>query len=311
VFDGIGDLVIDAPLALAFTAGMVASINPCGFALLPAYVASFVAGDDASIAGHRRIARAAAVSLAVSVGFAITFVLVGVVFDIASGWLRQQMPWLTIAIGAVMLVVGIAAIAGWKPRLPFQGPAVTTSRSALGMVGFGFTYALVSLSCTLGPFLAVTGFAMQRSFVGGTVTYVTYALGMGVIILALSVSAALAHDSLVGTLRSMSRWAPRLAGVLLVASGAYAVWYGRHELEVYGGNLQQDSFVEFGLNLQTRFIVFTESIGAERIALAVLAITIVAYTTLRLRSARLASATEQAIQSPIQSSSPDKQEQNA
>jgi hypothetical protein len=80
---------------------------------------------------------------------------------------------------------------------------------------------------------------------------------------------------------------------------------------VYGGNLQQDPFVEFGLNLQTRFIVFTESIGAERIAIAVLAITTVAYMTLRLRSARLASATEQAIQSPIQSSSPDKQEQHA
>jgi hypothetical protein len=175
------------------------------------------------------------------------------------------------------------------------------------MVGFGFTYALVSLSCTLGPFLAVTGFAMQRSFVGGLITYVTYALGMGVIILALSVSAALAHDSLVGMLRSMSQWAPRLAGLLLVASGAYAVWYGRHELEVYGGDLQRDPFVEFGLNLQTRFIVFTESIGAERIAVAVLAVTAVAYMALRLRSARLVSAAQQT----DQSSSPDKQRQDA
>ena len=188
----------------------------CGFALLPAYVASFVAGDDASIAGHRRIARAV-VSVPCGLGRFRHHVRPRrvVVSHIVLGRLRQQMPWLTIVIGAVMLVVGIAAIAGWKPRLPFQSPAATTSRSALGMVGFGFTYALVSLSCTLGPFLAVTGFAMQRSFVGGTVTYVTYALGMGVIILALSVSVVLAHDSLVGTLRSMSR-APRSAGVLLV-----------------------------------------------------------------------------------------------
>lgn len=300
--------MIDAPLALAFTAGMVASINPCGFALLPAYVASFVAGDDATTTGHRRIARAAVVSVAVSVGFAITFVLVGVVFDVASGWLRQRMPWLTIVIGAVMLVVGIAAIAGWKPRLPFQGPAVATTRSAVGMVGFGSTYALVSLSCTLGPFLAVTGFAMQRSLVGGMVTYVTYALGMGVIILALSVSAALAHDSLAGALRSMSRWAPRIAGVLLVASGAYAIWYGRHELKVYGGNLQQDTFVEFGLNLQTRFIVLIESIGAERFALAVLVITVGAYTALRVRSARLAATTPQGNQTRAREQ--EKQEQH-
>lgn len=279
--------MIDAPLALAFTAGMVASINPCGFALLPAYVASFVAGDDSSIAGHRRIARAVVVSLAVSIGFAVTFVLIGVIFDAASGLLREKMPWLTIVIGTFMLMVGVAAIAGWKPRLPFQGPATTPRRSAVGMVGFGITYAMVSLSCTLGPFLAVTGFAMRRSALGGVVTYITYAAGMGVIILALSVSAALAHDSLVGSLRSLSRWAPRLAGLLLVVSGLYAIWYGRHELRVYGGDLRQDDLVEFGLDLQTRFILLTESIGALRIAVAVVAVTSLAYTALRLRSGRL------------------------
>lgn len=275
--------MFDAPLALAFTAGMVASINPCGFALLPAYVASFVAGDDASIAGHRRIARAVVVSVAVSIGFAVTFVLVGVIFDAASGFLRQKMPWLTIVIGTIMLIVGVASIGGWKPRLPFQAPASTPRRSAVGMVGFGITYAMVSLSCTLGPFLAVTGFAMRRSALGGVVTYVTYAVGMGVIILALSVSAALAHDSVVGSLRSLSRWAPRIAGLLLVVSGLYAIWYGRHELRVYGGDLRQDDVVEFGLDLQTRFIVFTETLGALRIAVAVVAVTLLAYAVLRLK----------------------------
>jgi cytochrome c-type biogenesis protein len=276
--------VIDAPLALAFTAGMVASINPCGFALLPAYVAAFLAGDDASTSGHRRVLRAVGVSAAVSVGFAITFVLVGVVFDTASGLLRQRMPWLTIAIGALMVVAGIAAIAGWKPRLPFSQREAASSRSVLGMIGFGFTYAIVSLSCTLGPFLAVTGFAMSRSALGGIVTYLTYALGMGVIVLALSVSAAVAHESLVGSMRSLSRYAPRIAGGLLVISGGYAVWYGRHELRVYDGDLRQDQFVEVGTNLQTRFIVVTQSVGSLRIGLAIVALTLLAYVALRLRS---------------------------
>ena len=63
-----------------------------------------------------------------------------------------------------------------------------------------------------------------------------FAAGMGTIILALSVSAALAHDSFVGTLRNASRFAPRLAGLLLLLSGGYAIWYGRYELSVYDGN---------------------------------------------------------------------------
>jgi cytochrome c biogenesis protein CcdA len=283
--------MIDAPLALAFTAGMVASINPCGFALLPAYVAAFVAGDHSTVSGHRRVGRAVAVSAAVSVGFAITFVVVGGIFDSASGLFRQRIPWLTIAVGAFMMLFGVAAIAGWKPRLPFQGQVATSSRSTLGMIAFGVTYAIVSLSCTLGPFLAVTGFAMSRSAVGGVVTYFSYALGMGVIILTLSVSAALAHDSFVVSLRSLSRYAPRIAGGLLVVSGGYAVWYGRHELLVYGGDLRRDGIVEAGTNLQTRFIVLTESIGAVRIGVAVAVITLLAYLALRLRSRRLAVTT--------------------
>lgn len=275
--------MIDAPLALAFTAGMIASINPCGFALLPAYVGAFVAGDDTRVRADRRILRAVGVSAAVSMGFAAMFIIVGVVFNSASSALRQRMPWVTIAVGVVMLAMGIATIAGWKPRLPFQNRTSVVRRDAVGMAGFGFTYALVSLSCTLGPFLSVSTFAMQRSFGGGIVTYVVYAAGMGTIILALSVSAALAHDSLVGTLRNASKFAPRIAGLLLLVSGGYAIWYGRYELGVYDGNLSSDSVVEVGTNLQIRFTQFALSMGSTRIALAVVAITAASYLTFRLR----------------------------
>lgn len=275
--------MIDAPLALAFTAGMIASINPCGFALLPAYVGAFVAGDDTRDRMDRRIARAIGVSATVSIGFAVMFVIVGVVFSTASNALRQQMPWVTIVVGIVMVAMGIASIIGWKPMLPFQSRMTSRGHGALGMATFGFAYALVSLSCTLGPFLSVSTFAMRRSFVGGIATYLVYAAGMGVIILALSVSAALAHDSLVGALRNVSRYASRLAGVLLLLSGGFAIWYGRFELAVYAGDVSRDSIVELGTNLQTRFIVLTQRVGAQRIALLIIALTAGVYVVSRLR----------------------------
>ena len=34
--------MIDGAFAYAFTAGMVASVNPCGFAMLPAYLSYFL-----------------------------------------------------------------------------------------------------------------------------------------------------------------------------------------------------------------------------------------------------------------------------
>ena len=40
--------MIDAPFALAFAAGTVAAFNPCGFALLPAYLGWFLGAEDAA-----------------------------------------------------------------------------------------------------------------------------------------------------------------------------------------------------------------------------------------------------------------------
>lgn len=303
--------MIDAPLALAFAAGMIASINPCGFALLPAFIGAFVAGDDTQTRADHRIARAVGVSAAVSVGFAAMFIIVGVVFSSASSTLRQQMPWLTITVGVIMMTMGVASIAGWKPRLPFQGRTTTQRTDVVGMAMFGFAYALVSLSCTLGPFLSVSTFALQRSFVGGIATYVVYAAGMGTIILALSISAALAHDSFTGLLRNASRYAPRLAGGLLLASGGYAVWYGRYELSFYGGNRSRDSFVTFGTNLQIRFAMLTQTVGTERIAIAIVAITVAAFVAFRVRHRCIATSvasnpTAPAIESPSSTSQPDR-----
>jgi cytochrome c biogenesis protein CcdA len=37
--------VFEAPLGLAVAAGMLAAVNPCGFALLPAYLSLLISGD--------------------------------------------------------------------------------------------------------------------------------------------------------------------------------------------------------------------------------------------------------------------------
>ncbi|WP_347598735.1 hypothetical protein [Acrocarpospora sp. B8E8] len=41
----------DLPLTLALTAGLVAAFNPCGFALLPAYLTMLIADQGASRRG--------------------------------------------------------------------------------------------------------------------------------------------------------------------------------------------------------------------------------------------------------------------
>ena len=74
--------MIDGAFALAFLSGVVATVNPCGFAMLPAYLSYFLgieshaAVDEPTQASLRR---ALLVSASVSAGFLAVFTVLGVV----------------------------------------------------------------------------------------------------------------------------------------------------------------------------------------------------------------------------------------
>jgi cytochrome c-type biogenesis protein len=67
--------VVEAPIALALVAGMLAAVNPCVFALLPAYLALLVRGEAAA-SDHSPVAavgRALAAAAAMTAGSAAVF----------------------------------------------------------------------------------------------------------------------------------------------------------------------------------------------------------------------------------------------
>jgi len=284
--------MITAPIALAFTAGMVATFNPCGFSLLPAYIGVFVAGDRTGERVDRRLMRALVVAAAVSVGFVIVFATVGLIIDSIASEARRQLPWITIVLGGLLIVGGMATVAGWKPRLTIVAPNVGGGRGRAGaMVGYGATYAIASLSCTIGPFLAVTGAALSQSPIEGIATYVAYALGMGSIILALSVASSMAHSSVANHLRRLSRVAPRLGGALMVLAGGYAIWYGRWELAVYDGNLATDPLIDTMEDVRLWIVNLVEGLGAGPILFLVAVVgSATVYLTRRGRTAKIAPA---------------------
>ncbi len=276
-------------LALAFTAGMVATFNPCGFSLLPVYLGAFVAGDEIDVSTERRLARAAGVSVAVAIGFVAVFASVGLIIDRIANATQQQLPWVTIAIGGLLVVLGRAAVAGWRPKVPMAIPDLTTGRSGfLMMVGYGVTFAVASLSCTIGPFLAVTGAALRGTALTAAATYVAYALGMGLIVLLLSLGAAAAHTSIATNLRNFARFAPRVGGALMIVAGVYAMWYGRWELAVYDGRLGDDPVVDRIENVRLRFVDEILRIGATPLLLLAASTTVglLAWSRIRRRRAR-------------------------
>ena len=255
-------------IALAFTAGMVATFNPCGFSLLPAYIGAFVAGDQLTERADQRVLRAIGVAASVSIGFIIVFATVGIIIDQIAAEIRRQLPWVTIVIGGLLILAGIAMAIGWKPSLGVRGPQFSTNTNhPRVMIGYGITYAIASLSCTIGPFLAVTGTALSQSPLQALSTYIAYALGMGVVILVLSVASALAHSTVANHMRRLARVAPRFGGALMVLAGGYAIWYGRWELAVYDGDLGTDPVIETMEDIRLWFVNTIDTIGAQRLAL--------------------------------------------
>jgi cytochrome c-type biogenesis protein len=229
---------VNAPLALAFTAGMLATVNPCGFAMLPAYLSYFLGVDDrAGGTAQVGVVRALEVALAVSAGFMSVFAVVGAIFEWSTVPILDYTPWISIIIGILLVVVGIATMRGFElslrlPRLQKGG----RDRTVRSMFLFGISYATVSLGCTLPLFLTnVAGTVNRENALSGTATFIAYGVGMTLVLLTLTVSLALARRSLVGFLRRSQQHINRVAGALLTIAGAYVAYYGWYEVRVLDG----------------------------------------------------------------------------
>ncbi len=218
---------MEAPFALAFAAGLVASVNPCGFAMLPAYL-SFLIGTGGSDE-HRpaAVARALRVGLTVSAGFLVVFGAAGLALSAGARWLTTAIPWAALVVGLVLAVVGVVMLAGRSVPLRLPAPTRATSGAGVGATAaFGVSYAIASLSCTLPVFLVVIGGAgTQGSLAAGVATFGVYAAGMALPLLGVAVALALGKDAFVRRLRGLARYTTRVAGGLLVLAGGYIVFY--------------------------------------------------------------------------------------
>jgi cytochrome c-type biogenesis protein len=225
--------VISGPFALALSSGMLATVNPCGFAMLPAYLSYFL-GLSGEGTEHRStskaLARALVVSAALLAGFFVVFVSFGIVvrgLGVSQGDVLRYAKWPATIIGVTLIVVGIAMLAGWHlpiatPRMSAGGKDTTLTSMSL----FGVSYAVTSLSCGSGPFIGtvMNSFSLQ-GYVSGVAVFASYALGMGMVVTALTVSMSLAQQGFLRVLRASMRYVDRIAGVLLVGAGAYLIYY--------------------------------------------------------------------------------------
>ena len=224
-------------VGLAFAAGMVAALNPCGFAMLPAYLALVVRGNGNSVAVA--IGRAVAATAVMTLGFLVVFGAFGLLTVALAATVQRYVPYVTVVIGTVLVALGIWLVCGRE--LTMLVPDRVT-RSAAGsptarlgsMFGYGVGYSVASLSCTVGPFLAVTGAAISGASVAARVgIYVAYAGGFALVVGTLAIVAALAGSALTDRLRRILPMVNRIGGALLILVGLYVAYYGYYEVQLF------------------------------------------------------------------------------
>jgi len=266
--------MVDVPIALAFTAGMLATVNPCGFAMLPAYLGYFLGLDDDSPDAFRSVLRALIVALTVAAGFVTVFGVIGFVTAQFSVFINAQLPWVTMVLGLVLAGVGVAMLRGYSPTVSLPKlEKGTGSRALPSMFVFGMSYAIASLSCTIPVFTAtISATLTQSSFGGVVIVFLTYAAGMATILAVLTVAVALAKQQFVAGMRRSLPYVQRASGGLLIVAGLFLTYYGWYELQVLGGNLRPAGPGDLALGLQDGFASMIADVGATRLGAAVVVV---------------------------------------
>jgi cytochrome c biogenesis protein CcdA len=222
------------PFGWAFAAGMVASVNPCGFFMLPAYLSYQLStpGDGSPRAqGSHTLARglrALLLGLAATSGFVVVMAAAGVLIGAVGQQLVRGLPYAGVAVGVALAGLGVWLLSTHRTLgiAPAGRLTVTPRRGLSNVFLFGIAYAVGSLSCTLPIFLLVAGNALSAgSLAASLAQFVSFGLGMGIMLIVVTIGAAFFHDAVSHWLRRLLPYVHRTSAMFLVAAGAYLVYY--------------------------------------------------------------------------------------
>ena len=239
--------------AFPFSVGMLAAFNPCGFAMLPTWIGYFIGTDAPDDTRVRAVTRGLWVGTVMTLGFITVFGGLGLLIQafLSTSTVVEYVGYITVVLGVLLIPLGVAMFRGYQlnlsiPKLSKGGE----SRETTSVFLFGVSYALVSHSCTICLFVSsVSNTFTTDGFWTGVGSFVAYGVGMGAVILFLTVSLARAKSNVANSMRRLLPHIGKVSGAILVIAGFYLIDYGVWEIRVLdnprAGNILVDHFLEF------------------------------------------------------------------
>ncbi len=238
-----------APASLLFfslVAGMIAAFNPCGFAMLPAYLIYFVGSDPDKESTNRakNILRALVVGLTMSLAFLLLFGAFGLVTShlFSQGDVKKYLQWATFVLGLLMVPLGVWLILGKEinlkiPRLQKGGK----ENNLVSIFLFGVSFAIVSLGCSSPVFLvALLNSFREQGWFASVQVFLAYGAGLSLIVLFLTLATGMARTEVAVLMKKIIPHIGKISGAFLVLAGIYLAIYGWWEIRIIQGALSNN-----------------------------------------------------------------------
>ena len=216
------------PFVLAFTAGVLAALNPCAFAMLPSFAGYFVASGTAGARPREsdalgRVLRALGVAGVVGLGVLVVFGAAGGLVLAGFAAFGRVLPWIALALGVGLIGFGVALALGLPvPGLRIAHPQARRAQGLRPMFTFGVAYGLASLSCVLPVFLVAAGVAAGQPLGHRLLSFAGFGAGLVAVLVLVTVAAAFI-EGVAAAARRVVRLVPLASGALLVLAGLYVV----------------------------------------------------------------------------------------
>lgn len=218
-------------LSIVFAAGVFATFNPCGFAMLPAYMTMLISSHRESESLPKLVGKALQFAALMTLGIVTIFALFAVVIFPISTSIQAYLPIATITIGVLLIAVGVATLSGRSPYLKkLWSPNTAPSTRLKSLYLYGITFALGSISCTIGPLLAATSKALELTFLESLRIYLIYATGISVTIAILALIALFSQKTL-SKIRNSMKIIEIASSAFLVLVGLYLIIFGLYETQ--------------------------------------------------------------------------------
>ncbi len=208
---------------VVWTLGLLSSLSPCLFPLLPSYVASMV---------RLKLSRKKTLlsSLLLILGIMIVFLIIGMLSNFIGDFLIRNLPLFTKIQAIIIIIAGLIMIKTpkifYKIHLPEKIERMLYDESNdknlyIFSFSLGLIYTIIAAPCAAGFFLGFWGLLINEVFINQLLLVLVFSFGAGIPFIVLGLILPDIQPSTVGKIHKSTRGLSITLGIIFIALGIW------------------------------------------------------------------------------------------